>query len=460
MLGGREGADDIARGAPRLAVVGGGWAGLAAAVEACRAGHRVTLFEMAPQLGGRARRVRTPGGLTLDNGQHILIGAYRETLALMRSVGVVPERVFLRRPLALVDPGGNGLRLGSGPPMLAFVRAVLGRRGWSLVDRLGLLRVAAGWALHRFRCDPAASVDDLTQGLSLAVRRTLIDPLCVAALNTPADRASGQVFLRVLRDALFSGRGSADLLLPRTDLSALLPDAAASWLTEKGGEVRLSARVRRLSRAGSGWSLDDEPFDRVILACSASEAAHLSADCAPEWAAIAAAFEYEPIITVLLHSRGTRLAQPMTVLASGDAAPAQFVFDLGAIDGGGVRDGWFSFVVSGARTWSARGLDATAEAILLQARSAFPAATWHTAPTVLSTLAERRATFLCTPGLHRPPAAIAQGLQAAGDYLAGPYPATLEGAVRSGLAAARTLDSGNVPTAPLALRMAAPEARR
>ena len=430
---------DSARGAPRLAVVGGGWAGLAAAVEACRAGQRVTLFEMAPQLGGRARRVRTPGGLDLDNGQHILIGAYRETLALMRSVGVVPERVFLRRPLALVDPDGNGLRLGSGPPVLAFVLAVVGRGGWSLADRLGLLRAATGWALRRFRCDPSSSVEDLTRGLSLAVRRSLIEPLCVAALNTPADRASGQVFLRVLRDALFSGRGSADLLLPRTHLSALLPDAVAPWLTAKGSEVRLSARVRRLERAGPGWLLDDEPFDHVILACSASEAARLCGDCAPEWGTTAAAFDYEPIITVLLHSRGTRLAQPMTVLASDAAAPAQFAFDLGAIDGGGERDGWFSFVVSGARTWSERGLDATAEAILLQARSAFPAGTWRTPPAVLSTLAERRATFLCTPGLRRPPAAIAQGLQAAGDYLAGPYPATLEGAVRSGLAAARAL---------------------
>ena len=430
------GGDDVARAAARVAVVGGGWAGLAAAVEACRAGHRVILFEMAPQLGGRARRVRTPGGLSLDNGQHILIGAYTQTLALMHSVGVT-QSVFRRRPLALVDPHGNGLRLGPGPPMLAFVRAVFGRAGWSLADRLGLLRRATGWALRRFRCDPSASVETLTRGLPPEVRRSLIEPLCVAALNTPADRASGQVFLRVLRDALFSGRGSADLLLPRTDLSALLPDAALAWLVASGAEVRLATRVRQLAREGTGWSLDDEPFDRVILACTASEAARLCKDCAPDWSRMAADFDYEPIITVLLQSQGTRLPEPMTVLPSDDAAPAQFAFDLGAIDGGGARSGWFSFVVSGARLWSERGLDATADATLLQAMNAFPAGTWRTPPTVLSTLAERRATFLCTPDLRRPPRTIADGLQAAGDYIAGPYPATLEGAVRSGLAAAR-----------------------
>ena len=437
-----EGGSDAVRGAvvpvaDRVAVVGGGWAGLAAAVEASRTGDRVTLFEMAPQPGGRARRVRTPAGLSLDNGQHILIGAYRETLALMRSVGVAPESALYRRPLALIDPHGSGLRLGPGPPMLAFVLAVSRRAGWSLTDRIGLLRTAAGWALRRFRCDASVSVETLTRELSPEVRRSLIEPLCVAALNTPADRASGQVFLRVLRDALFSGRGSADLLLPRTDLSALLPDAAVAWLAAHGAEVRLATRVHRLVREGAAWSLDDEPFDRVILACTASEAARLCKSCAPDWSSIAAVFDYEPIITVLLQSQGTRLPEPMTVLLSDDAAPAQFVFDLGAIDGGGARSGWFSFVVSGARLWSERGLDATAGATLLQAMDAFPAGTWRTPPTVLSTLAERRATFLCTPGLRRPPSTIAGGLQAAGDYIAGPYPATLEGAVRSGLAAAR-----------------------
>jgi hypothetical protein len=95
----------------------------------------------------------------------------------------------------------------------------------------------------------------------------------------------------------------------------------------------------------------------------------------------------------------------------------------------------FAFVVSGARTWIERGLDATAAATLRQAHSEFAAAIWHEPPRVLCTLAERRATFVCAPGLLRPQVAIAAGLAAAGDYVQGPYPATLEGAVRSGAAA-------------------------
>lgn len=420
----------------RLAVVGGGWAGLAAAVEAVGRGQAVVLYEMAPQCGGRARGVEV-GARLLDNGQHILIGAYRDTLALMRRVGIEPDAVLERRPLALVYPDGHGLRLPPGPAIPAFVRAVLGYRRWRWPARLALLAAAARWGAAGFRCDPALTVAALTAGLPPAVRADLVDPLCVAALNTPAERASAAVFLRVLRDALFGGRGSADLLLPRRSLAALLPAPAAAWLAAHGATLRPGHRVQQLARdAAGGWSVDGERFDAVVLAAPAREAARLAAAVAPAWAARAAAFDYEPIVTVYVESPGSRLALPMTALDAGPEAPAQFVFDLGALAG---HDGVFAFVVSGARAWTERGLDATAQAVLAQAAAAFPTGTWASPPAVLRTLAERRATFLCTPGLDRPPAAIAPGLVAAGDYVAGPYPATLEGAVRAGLAAAAAL---------------------
>ena len=426
----------------RVAVVGGGWAGIAAAVHATDAGHHVTLIEMAPQLGGRARGVEQPDGLSLDNGQHILIGAYRDTLALMRRVGADPDALLRRQPLALVDPNGEGLRLPGGAPSLAFVRAVLGQRGWSLSERWGLLAAALRWRVDSFEAEAHTSVATLTQGLSVRVRESLIEPLCVAALNTPAHQASASVFLRVLRDALFGGPGSADLLLPRLSLSALLPEPAARWLAAAGAELRCGRRCMALTSRPGGWDIDGEAFDAVVLACTAPEAARLAGSISPAWSARAAAFDYEPIITVYLHSRGTRLAQAMTALHASNEAPAQFVFDLGAIDGGGPRAGLFAFVVSGARGWVERGLEATAAATLRQAQDAFAEATWREPPQVLRTLAERRATFLCAPGLSRPPLAIAPNLVAAGDYIDGPYPATLEGAVRSGAAAITALRPG------------------
>jgi hydroxysqualene dehydroxylase len=179
------------------------------------------------------------------------------------------------------------------------------------------------------------------------------------------------------------------------------------------------------------WRVDGETFDAVLLACSAHEAARLTRAVAASWAATAAAFDYEPIVTVYLRSPGARLPSPMVALHTGADAPAQFAFDLGALDRSGARDGLFAFVVSGARAWVEAGLDATAQAILHQAQTAFTSMDWQ----VLRTIAERRATFLCKPGLVRPPTPIARGLAAAGDYIDGPYPATLEGAVRSALGA-------------------------
>src|SRR5512139_3631789 len=117
----------------RVAVVGGGWAGIAAAVRATQAGHDVRLLEMAPQLGGRARGTCVDG-LRLDNGQHILIGAYRDTLSLMATVGADVDALLGRHRLALVDACGRGLRLPDGAAVPALVRGILGHRDWSLSE--------------------------------------------------------------------------------------------------------------------------------------------------------------------------------------------------------------------------------------------------------------------------------------------------------------------------------------
>ena len=412
----------------KLAVIGGGWAGLAAAVRGTQAGHRVSLFEMSSQWGGRARGVEYQGW-ALDNGQHILIGAYTRTLALMATVGVDASNVLQRQSLELRYPDGRGLRMPGGPAWLMFGAAVMTCKGWGWVDRLQLLGHAAAWALRGFTCPTHWTVDRLCQKLPPAVRQLLIDPLCVAALNTPASRASAQVFLRVLKDALFSGPGSADLLLPRQSLQTLLPEPAFEWLTRQGSRAFTGRRVNALYPERHGWLVDGEFFDAVVLACSSAEAARLAGDQAPGWAAEAAAMRFEPIITVYLQCEGARLPGPMVALVEGPDAPAQFAFDHGAL---GSSPGVFAFVVSGARPWVEQGLDATGQAVLRQASKAFDSRVWPTMPKLIRVMAEKRATFACTPDLRRPGSVVAPGLLAAGDYIAGPYPATQEGAVRSG----------------------------
>jgi hypothetical protein len=221
----------------RIAVVGAGWSGLAAALECAARGAKLTLFEMAPAIGGRARDLNA-GDDGLDNGQHICIGAYSETLRLMAAVGVDEGDAFLRLPLRIVDARGLGLRLPPGRAMPAFVRGTLGRRGWSWRDRFALLLTAAGWAKGGFACPPATTVAELAAGLPQAVRQELIEPLCVAFdeawqhgqrpslddfLHLGADLPQQLLLAELLRIELFYRRGAGDQI-QATEYQARFPE--------------------------------------------------------------------------------------------------------------------------------------------------------------------------------------------------------------------------------------------
>ena len=428
------GESNLAAGDMKIAVIGAGWAGCAAAVEATRLGHHVTVFEASRTPGGRARRVMaTVAGepVVLDNGQHILIGAYAETLRLMADVGVDVQTALLRLPLTLQFPDGSGLTLPNWPAPLDALAGILTARGWSWIDRFSLLKVALGWRLRGFECEPHQSVDNLCHALTPGAMASLIEPLCVSALNTPAERASGQVFLRVMRDALFAQSGGSNLLLPRVDLSALLPDAALAWLAAHGSALRLGTRVQALATTAAGWGVDGEAFDSIVLACSPHEAARLvqgSGIGADAWTTQVRSLRHEALATVYVHAPAAGLLQPMLALRSSLDEPAQFVFDRGQLGG---PAGLLAFVVSASSGDSAT----LTQKVLAQAARQLKI----TDLTPVQTVVEKRATFACTPGLQRPAAAVAHGLQACGDYIVGPYPATLEGAVRSGLQAARSL---------------------
>ncbi|AMM26099.1 hydroxysqualene dehydroxylase HpnE [Variovorax sp. PAMC 28711] len=414
----------------KVAIVGAGWAGLACAVEATRLGHAVTLFEAARTPGGRARRIDGDRGLALDNGQHILIGAYRATLALLRDVGVDPDAALLRLPLSLRFADGGGLKLPRLPAPLDLLAGIATARGWTLRDKLSLLRVALRWRLTGFRCASADSVAILCAGLTPRVMQELVEPLCVSALNTPVERSSGTVFLRVLHDALFSGSGGADLLLPRVDLGALFPDAAMAWLAQRGADLRVGHRVRTIAPDAGCWQADGEPFERVVLACAPWDAARLvrtSGAAADAWCETTEALRFEAIATVYLRG-ASPLAEPMLALRSDANAPAQFVFDRGQLGG---PAGLLALVVSAN--------EAPRDALERQSLAQAAAQLDQAGLDVVQTVVEKRATFACTPSLVRPAMTIAPGLLACGDYIDGPYPATLEGAVLSGLAAGEAL---------------------
>lgn len=400
----------------KVAVIGGGCAGIAAAVELTASGAETTLFEAGRVLGGRARAILIDGR-TLDNGQHILLGAYRDTLALMRQVGADPDQLLERRPLQIIDNSGFHMALPKWPAPLNVAWGLLTAKGVSLQEKLSTARWMNDIKSRGFRLPNDITVSEwLDQGKQTGrLRRHLWEPLCLAALNLPAERASAQLFANVLRDSLGSARREdTDLLLPRTHLGQLLPEPAATWLTHHGAQLKLSTRITNIVTEQNGISIADEKFSAAILATAPQHAASL-------WPTVQTCDDFEPIATVYLQFEAkTRLNFPLQNLLG---KYGQWVVDRG--------NGLFACVLSGHGAWEK--LDDNQLATNLQSELGYPEkAGWS------KVIREKRATFAARPGRQRPACATSNPhLFLAGDYTWADYPATLEGAVRSGRRAAR-----------------------
>jgi hydroxysqualene dehydroxylase len=414
--------------ATKVAVVGAGYAGLACAVELADAGMAVDVFEASRTLGGRARAVEL-NGMTVDNGAHILVGAYRETLRLMEKVGA--DRTALRREtLHLEYPGHVRIAAPNWPAPLHLGWALLTAQGLSFRDKLATIRFMRSQQARGFRLLADMSAADLFAAHRQPERvcRFLWEPLCLAALNTPVAIASAQIFLNVLRDSLAADRAASDLLLPATDFSSLFPEPAARFIEAHGG------RVHRSTRIGSLDELDR--FDHKVLAVAPYHLAALAPGIAEQLR-----FDWQPIATCYLaYPAATLLPFPMIGM---DGGPAQWVFDRDALCG---QSGVLAAVISGAGPWQELGHEELAATIHEQIAALLPGLR---PPRKHWIIEEKRATFACTPDLNRPPTRTAlPNLWLAGDYVAGDYPATLEGAVRSGIAAAQSIlrqSPGNQP---------------
>ncbi|HZT63238.1 MAG TPA: hydroxysqualene dehydroxylase HpnE, partial [Burkholderiales bacterium] len=299
----------LGHGLNRVAVVGAGWAGLAAAVTLAERGVPVTVFEASRSLGGRARRVSVDG-VDLDNGQHILIGAYRETLRMMRLVGADPDKLLLRLPLELRYADGFHVRAPRLPYPLNLAAALFGAKGLDRGYAFAALRFIATLRWRGFRVDPDRSVLQLLgeHGQAGALRTHLWEPLCVSALNTPPAVASAQVFAAVLRDGLTGSRAASDFLIARTDLGKIFPEPAAEFVKARGGAIELGVLVRRISRVPGGFRLNDAgTFSSVVIACGPHQAGPLLVQF-PELADALSrinAFSYEPIVTCYLQYPGS-----------------------------------------------------------------------------------------------------------------------------------------------------------
>jgi len=454
-------ASDVA-----VAVVGAGYAGCAAAVTLAQAGRRVVLFEQGATLGGRARRV-TLDGLDVDNGQHILIGAYRQTLELIARVNDdAPDALsarLTRIPLTIAPLGAAarttiGMRVPKLRAPLHLAAGILTARGLGWRERLQVIRAYRRLERAGYRCRPGQTVSGCLAAMPQVAMKGLWSPLCLAALNTPIHHASGQVFANVLREAFAANARASDFLIPSVDLSALFPDAAARYVTARGGEVRASTTVRKVASEDGGAVLGadrgDERFAAIVvavgphqLAATIDRASDARGDAAPD--ALAAgpwrdalarthAFEYESITTAYLaYAAPVAIPAPIARL---DDLPGQWLFDsTRALAGGALPQAraLLSVVISAGGAHDHMPHDELAAKLDAQLRRLvpeMPALVWS------KVVAERRATYACTPELPRPAAGrIAPRLFLAGDYTFGDLPATLEAATRSGVIAARAL---------------------
>ena len=451
----------------RIAVIGAGWAGCAAAVRLTQRGHQVALFEASRTLGGRARRVELEGK-PVDNGQHIMLGAYRETLAVMHSVGLDPANLLRRLPLQMRYANGKGMDFIAPklPAPWHMLAALLRAKGLAWQDKLALARFSslARWIDWRLNID--CSVNELLQRYDQTPRLIALmwRPLCIAALNTPPERASAQVFLNVLRDSLGANRAASDMLIPRTDLSALFPKAAADYVTSNGGALHFGATVQNLVQNGAGWQIAPDKmgsmgtFDAVIIATQPEHAARLldglanstthaitSSEALQTTRSQLASFSYEPITTCYLQYDPV-LRLPLPFMALQDDAVrdhwGQFVFDRGQLDT--QHAGLLAVVVSASEQAIALPRHTLAALIAKQLASVLQmdelaAPQWH------GVISEKRATYSCRPDLQRPPNQTGlPNLLLAGDYTSSgnvwdDYPATIESAVRSAIICADLL---------------------
>ncbi len=404
----------------------------------CAAGLPVTVFEASRQLGGRARRVSIEGQ-HLDNGQHILIGAYSATLNLLRQLGADPETVLLRGPLDLRYADGFRMRAPKLPAPLHLGWALAGAKGLTWTERLAAARMMQSLKACSFELPPQQTVGELLaqHRQSDTATRHLWEPLCVSALNTPIASASARVFAAVLRDSLAGSRSDSDLLIPRTDLGDLLPEPAARHIELHKGRIRLGVAVHRISHDAdkSTFHINDEAEDysHVILATAPQHAAALlDHPRLSTTRALIEALRYQPIVTCYLQYPETaQLPCPMLGLTG----TVQWLFDRGQLGG---QPGLFAAVISADGRH--RDLDQGELAahvhkeIAVQAMAGLPAPTWS------RVITEKRATYACDAGVLRPAMQTAlPGLLLAGDYIDCDYPATLETAVRQGLAAATAI---------------------
>ena len=414
---------------------------MAAAVKLAERGIAVTVFESAKQLGGRARGV-IQNHTQLDNGQHILLGCYTQTLKLIEQVGGNLDQDFLRLPLQLTLHKHFELKASNLPAPLHLLVALLSAKGLKFAERIQAARFMLTMRQIKFKLQNDLTALELLRAhrQSEDLIRLMWEPICISALNTPVGKASAQVLLNVLRDSLNGSFGDSEILLPRIDFSALFPNRAAEYVTHHTGKVLTSCAVESIIPQDHVIQLvtaqGAQQFSHVICATSSSNSARLlrTVPFLNSTANKIESLNYQPIYTVYLqYPEHVLLSQAMLGF---DRCFTQWIFDKGQIS---AQPGLIAAVISAEGRHQVLDHDELAKKVAHELRDQLGITEeplWH------QVIAEKRATFSCEVNIFRPDNKTPlPNLFLAGDFTAGDYPSTLEGAVISGVKAAQEIIS-------------------
>ena len=425
------------------AVIGGGFAGIAAAVSLARAGRRVLLVEARGRLGGRATTlIDRATGEPVDNGQHVMFGCYRETLALLDTLGQ-RDKVYVQPALHVPFIGPDGarhdLRCAALP---APMNLALGLLRWKALDARDRVR-AARLFISLMRGGEPAPDETVTawlvrMGQTRRLRGWLWEPLAIAALNESPDVAAAAMFTPVLRELFSGGARAASLAWPAVPLLDLYGLPAARYLESRGGTVRLG-RPARVARDGASFSVraGDERFQApaVIAAVPWHAFGTLFEDGIPaeleSIARNAAAMTAVPIVTVNLWYDRPVFDGRELPFCGFVGRTAQWAFDRRGLTGTAASH--VSVITSAASGLSERADTAIIDIITRDLAEAMPLARAATV-TRATVIREKQATFSVRPGSPVRPeeGTPLPGFYLAGDWLRTGLPGTIEGAVRSG----------------------------
>jgi zeta-carotene desaturase len=431
----------------QIVVVGGGVAGLAAALRLRKHSARITVLEASPKFGGRSYSFQPRGGGSeIDNGQHVLMGCCRDTLEYLRICGTA-ELLDRRRGMALsfVHADGRRALLAAGglPHPIGLAQAFLSYRMLPLASRLGITRVA--WRLKTLSAQERDTLDAIGAEEWLRSLRQRDDaiacfwkPVILATMNTAMQHASAKLLSVVLTEIFLGKEDASDMLLPRTGLTPLLVDGALEKLRQHETRLRSHVLVERLDVAETGvrgvWLKDGDyvPTDIVVSAIPPWSLQRLVENSGIDGTGIEfSRFVPSEILSLHFWSRRDLGLPPMTGLLE---TALHWIFAKGQDADGSYR---YSATISAVPESVPRDDDALRTILLRELRLAMPDLTEEDILR-LQAIREKRATFLPRPGLEpfRPHTRSAvPGLYLAGDWTATGLPATIESAVRSGFAA-------------------------